>query len=337
MPHLALLCVAGLVAAACSTSRADASNEPDDGAIEAEADAPPSRAAPDAPSELGEDGVEADAVLPVAVEPLVTACRPEGGHRWLAVPEASGAARLDPAGDRVVIVGDSGHAGAALVLDVGPWTGVAATLAVDDGASDDLEGLARAPDGRVVGLTSAGWFREWAWDGASFMRTRDAYAGSSDQDWLCGRARGNCGKNYEGLCLHPAPAEGACVGFAASKTAGLLVCVREGAEGYRLDPSTTITVVADVSGEVEQGPLSACTFEPEPPYRLVVGGNLFTGSAIWEVVGYDDPATASIVALPVTGAPNQEALEFAFGGRLLSFGDVQDLSPESPTLELRCR
>lgn len=334
--HLALVCIGALVASGCSTGRDD--SEPSDGAAEVQVDAPP-REAQDTEPEPADEVTEADDASPEAPPPLATACRPEGGYRWLAVAEASGAARLDPAGDRLVVVGDSGHAGRALVLDVGAWEGAPATLAVDDGASDDLEGLARAPDGRIVGLTSAGWFREWTWDGADFARTRDAYAGSTDEDWFCGRARGNCGKNYEGLCLHPAPgrAEGACAGFAASKTSGSLVCVRADAEGYRLDPATTITVVADVSGEVEQGPLSACTFEPEPPYRLVVGGNIFTGSAIWEVVGYDDAATASIVALAVSGAPNQEALEFAAGGRLVSFGDVQDLSPESPTLELRCR
>ena len=48
---------------------------------------------------------------------------------------------------------------------------------------------------------------------------------------VCGATATNCGRNYEGLCLAPAGAGGACVGFAASKADGHLYCVTTADDG----------------------------------------------------------------------------------------------------------
>ncbi|TNF29901.1 MAG: hypothetical protein EP329_14620 [Deltaproteobacteria bacterium] len=255
---------------------------------------------------------------------------------WLELPEASGAARLDAAGDRVVVVADSGNRGQAVLLDLAAGTAVPAALPVDDGVGDDLEGLARALDGRIVGLTSAGWFREWRLDGAGFAVVRPAYRGSDAPGWSCEARQVNCGPNYEGLCLDPAPAEGGCVGFAASKANGVLVCVRAGADGFRIDPAVTIAVTEGNPSQPDLGPLSGCSYEPAPPHRLVVAGNAFTGSRLWEVVDHRSPASATVHELPYVGAPNQEAVLFVAGRSLASFGDLQSLEPRSPRATFRC-
>lgn len=267
----------------------------------------------------------------------LSACEEVGALVWLDLPEASGAARLDAAGDRVVIVADSGNRGRALILDGASGTAVATTLPVDDGVGDDVEGLARAPDGRIIGLTSAGWFREWRPEGEALAVVRAAYRGTDAAGYSCDGLRVNCGANYEGLCLDPAPVAGGCAGFAVAKARGQLVCVRAGADGYRIDPSVIIPVSDGNTAHPDMGPLSGCSVEPDEPYRLIVAGNAFTGSALWEVAGYRDPATAVVTELPYTGAPNQEAVLFVADHAFASFGDLQTLEPRSPQASFRCR
>ena len=152
----------------------------------------------------------------------------------------------------------------------------------------------------------------------------------------CPARAGNCGPNFEGLCLDPAPIDGGCAGFAVSKARGQLVCVRAGADGYRLDPAVTIAVTDGNVDHPDLGPLSGCSFEAGPPHRLVVAGNAFTGSTLWEVTGYRAPAAAVVTELPFTGAPNQEAILFFGRGVLASFGDLQGLDPRSPRATFVC-
>jgi hypothetical protein len=271
---------------------------------------------------------EADAASPV---PLA-ACRAASSD-WIPLPEASGAARLGPR--RYLVIADSGNEGRGLIVDEAAQVTIPVTLPLGAGAGDDLEGLDIAPDGRVFGITSAGWLRAWRFEseGSQASLVFGPARVSDDPEWTCAPNGVNCGPNYEGLCLHPAPdgAEGdRCAGWLVSKARGELVCLRTAGEGYRVD-----TAVLKVVAPANQ--LSGCAYEPEPPYRLVVAGNVFSGDRIWEVGDHD------IEQLPESGAGNQETLLVLEGARpgaprILSFGDLQELSDgQSPRVVLDCR
>lgn len=246
----------------------------------------------------------------------------------VALPEASGAAMLDVAGERILLVADSGNAGRALVIDRVAGQSVEVILPLG-AAGDDVEGLERAPDGRIFGLSSNGYLRAWTETAAGFSLVFGPTPVSDDATWVCDPFGVNCAANFEGICLHPAPppAVAACVGWAASKARGELVCLKRDGAGYRVDGAETIAV-----SDAEQ--LSGCAYEPEPPYRLLVAGNLYASSAIWLV----DPSAKTKEALVEVGAPNQEALIMLPGGELRSFGDVQGLLGDaSPSVVFDCQ
>jgi DNA-binding beta-propeller fold protein YncE len=172
------------------------------------------------------------------------------------VPEASGAAWLTLAGKpALLVISDSGNHGVYVILDAGDGSLVErGVLPLGDG-SDDLEGIAARGD-RFEVISSPGWIRSYQRVDHGFALVDGPYplaaveatgsvvprptrqAGGAptpkgaaprgdDTDrasMVC--ARTNCGRNYEGLCLAPAPA-GPCVGFAASKADGQLYCVTE--------------------------------------------------------------------------------------------------------------
>lgn len=322
---LSVLACAACGAGGGSPDTADSSDGVELPAPDSRADSSPGDATdPDA-----FDGAE----LPAPPGPLV--CVPETlGAERLDMPEASGAAWVDNAlGTGWLVVADSGNDGAGALLDAVNFQTLPVDFPLDPGAGDDVEGLALAPSGRVVGLASPGYIREWSAEPSGLVLTRLAAAVSSDPDDLCDPQGGNCAANFEGLCLHPAPPAGAaCAGFAVSKARGQLACLALTGDGYRIDAAHTIAV-----GDPDQ--LSGCDYELEPPHRLVVAGNLFALSAIWEVRGADAPETAEVVALPLTGAANQEALAFGPGGLLISFGDTQGFggSLTSPMVGFRCQ
>jgi len=252
-------------------------------------------------------------------------CRVVASDR-VPIPEASGAALIDPGGARVLLVADSGNDGRALILDLEAGQSIATALPLGQGAGDDVEGLERAPDGRIFGLTSAGYLRAWRAEGDGFALALGPLAVSEDPAWVCDPFGVNCAANYEGLCLHPAPAPGACAGWAASKATGELVCLMAEGDAFVLDATRKVAVTVPDR-------LSGCAFEPAPPYRLLAAGNLFSASAIWEV----EP-DGTVVELAERGAGNQEAILLLSGGRLHSFGDAQNILPdESPRIVFECR
>ena len=143
------------------------------------------------------------------------------------VPEASGAAWL-PDRARLLVVSDSGHDGAYVEVDAAGAIVGHGQLPLGDGG-DDVEGLALDGE-RVWGLASSGWLRAW-------RRTDDGYHldVSYALDDTCKARSVNCGANYEGLCLSPRTLADGCDGYAASKQAGALVCVRRAGDRYTLD------------------------------------------------------------------------------------------------------
>ena len=252
------------------------------------------------------------------------ACRVVKSDR-VPLPEASGAALIDAEGTRILLVADSGNEGQALVIDLVAGRSSATRLPLGAGAGDDVEGLERAPDGRIFGLTSAGFLRAWRPDGDAFSLVLGPVAVSADPAWVCDPFGVNCAANFEGLCLHPAPEAGECAGWAAAKATGELVCLVVEGEGYRLDPSRRVAVT-------DPDRLSGCAFEPVSPFRLVAAGNLVSASAIWEI-----DADGTAIELAERGAGNQEAILLLSGGRLHSLGDAQDfLESESPRIIMEC-
>jgi hypothetical protein len=262
-------------------------------------------------------------------------------QRLLPVPEGSGAARWDVDGKAILVVSDSGNAGAAILVTLADWATQPVVIPLGEGASDDVEGLSRAPadyPADIVGVTSSGWLREWTISSDSTLTlTRGPYA-LGEPPWSCTPTQVNCGKNYEGLCIHPAPAAGGCAGFAVSKATGVIVCLIETDDGYRVDPERTLAVVEQPDDiEPSNGWLSGCTFEAKPPHRLVVAGNLFTAMVGYHIDGYNDLETATVTTLPWHGPLNQEALVFADTATLISIGDTQGLGDgTSPFVRITC-
>jgi hypothetical protein len=262
---------------------------------------PPSDAPDSAPNADTEEPPDVATTDPGAadgaeLEPVdLAACR-AGTPDWLPLPEASGAARLSKG--RYIVVADSGNEGRALIVDESQGTSTAIALPLGEGAGDDLEGLDVSPDGRLFGVTSAGWLRAWRIEGDLATLVLGPVAVSDDADWCCGAFQVNCGPNYEGFCLHPEPTQAfsdGCEGWLVSKAKGELVCLRQEGESYRADPSVRHPVAP-------QNQLSGCAYEPTPPYRLVVAANVYSGDRLWEV-GEDD-----MEQLPETGAGNQESV-----------------------------
>ncbi len=283
-----------------------------------------------APSDIAADTTPTDAVDDVddGGPWSIDACTAVALEDSIPLPEASGAALLDPT--RALVVSDSGNNGVAVIFDMATETTVPTELPLGTGAGDDVEGLSVAPDGRVWGITSAGWLRVWqpSSTDTSFSLVGGPIAVASlESPWACDAQLVNCGPNYEGLCLHPAPVAGECSGYLASKAYGQLACLVERADGagYEVDSSRLIDVAPNDQ-------LSGCTFEPVAPYRLFVAGNVFSPSRIWWV-----DTDETVVPFALVGAGNQEALLATESG-LWSFGDVQGiLGDQSPVTRIDCR
>src|SRR5262249_40606412 len=137
-------------------------------------------------------------------------------------------------------------------------------LPLGDGAGDDLEGIALG-GGVLWGLTSAGWMRFWFGD---LSLDGGPYAISDEATFTCAADGVNCGKNYEGLCLHPSAGPAGILGFAASKADGRLWCLVADARGKMvIDPHCSIPVAP-------RDALADCAFSPDGKI-LLAGGNAF--------------------------------------------------------------
>lgn len=242
-----------------------------------------------------EAGPPATPAPPAAPAKRSRVCEQQPFAESTTLPEASGAAWL--ADGTLLVVSDSGNDGAYVILD--PETGAErghGKLPLG-GGNDDLEGLA-IRDGKLVGISSSGWIRVWAKDGAEYALVDGPYpigpvdlpdkgrAKPGDPGMVCSERKTNCGRDYEGLCLVPAPAQGdRCVGFAASKTDGALYCLVDRDGKLAVDRGSAIEIA-------KRGAVADCAFSERG--ELFVGSNLFDTANVYRVTGWKDPAHATV-------------------------------------------
>lgn len=251
---------------------------------------------------------------PIDAAPAATGCAPLPFADRVPLAEASGAVLVDTAaGPALLVVSDSGHGGAYLLLD--PETGAVRETGVLPlaGHTDDVEGLTR--DGaRIVGLASNGTVYRWTRTPAGFALD-GAPAPISDRDeFVCPRTWGNCRKNFEGICLAPvAPATG-CVGFAASKEDGHLWCLVRRGDQLTIDPAVSIPITY---GDA----IADCAFTPDGA-AVLVGANAFGADLVWRVDGWRAPATATVGEVGILGPGFAEVLAVAPGGVVYRLSDL---------------
>lgn len=259
------------------------------------------------------------------------------------VPEASGAGWMTIDGKLVlVVVSDSGNDGEYGLID--PETGATRETGKLplDGISDDVEGVSVVGD-KLYGLTSSGWMLVWQRQGKGFVLVGAPYAlGPVDlpdttnnskppkgEGMVCGATAGNCGRNYEGLCLLPTPPTkaGSCVGFAAAKADGTLYCLT--------DEAGKLVVHRDRRLAVEKpGALADCAFDDRG--RLWIGDNLFGFGAVSRVVpsaaGWDDLPHAQLEPIGdlAIGFPEVIAVRGDFVYRMSDMGGA-------PSMQVRYR
>jgi hypothetical protein len=244
------------------------------------------------------------------------ACRAAAFAAELALPEASGSVWVEasfglPA--HVVVVSDSGHHGAFAVVDGASGAVLASgRLPIDGSVSDDLEGFARSA-GLYYALTSGGRIQTFRRKGAAaFERTGPAYA--LDGVSCDSPRRGNCGYDFEGLCLaDPIPATG-CAGFAASRRDGDLLCLVRGPDG-RLAPdrSQVIRVALPMS-------LSDCHIAADGQALYAVT-NALGGNALLRVAGWRRPAEARVTPVQGHATGFIESVAAGPGGAIYRFSD----------------
>ena len=246
------------------------------------------------------------------------------------LPEASSAAEVELVrGVRELLaVSDSGHDGEALLWGIpsGPLRKL--KLSLDAAASDDIEGSAwRA--GHLYTLTSSGAVRRFSPDGkGGLRRDQDAYAIGSQPDVCAKLTAGNCGPNYEGLCLRAASSPGHCAGYAASKSAGTLRCLVFAGEQLALDGSRSPLPLG-----LAKRALSDCAFGAEggpAQDRLLITTNVYGGSATYLV----NEADGTLRALDVPGTLTNEAVAVDKDGALYQFMD--DNGDVSAALRMTC-
>lgn len=232
------------------------------------------------------------------------------------VPEASGAAWLTIEGKlSLVVISDSGNDGAYAIVDpVSGETRETGKLPLGS-AGQDLEGVAARGE-QLVAINSAGWIRVWDRDPAAkgWKLVEDAYPlgpvtlpDKSDGNkpptadgMACSAKKTNCGRNYEGLCLvDEAHRKGPCVGFAAAKADGALFCLTE--ENGKLVGHQDLRIPV-----TRPGALADCAFGNDG--SLWAGSNLFDLANVYEITGWDAPATAKVRVLAAIGIGFPETL-----------------------------
>lgn len=303
-----LVVAAATVALALAACSARFVPEPADGGVtDASMPAPSSSDAASPP-----DVATVEAGPPDA--PLV--CAAASFPASLAVAEASATTILDIAGTKkLYVVGDSGTGGRGLLVDLASGDTTALDFPLGSGASDDLEGMSFHA-GRLYALTSAGAVREATLLGDALVSGAPPYRIAPAPFSCTDLGSGNCGKDWEGLCLRPQNVpDGQCAGYAASKVEGALYCVLVDADGH-LSLRTTAPIPLGLRANV----LSDCAFGAIGSAFedvLLVTTNASNGNLSYRV----DPASFVLTALPIQGPPAAEAIALDGAGRVYVFGD----------------
>ena len=256
---------------------------------------------------------------PIAISRVSCAADP-GFPGSFAIPEASGAAEVElRAGVReMLVISDSGHAGAVLLWKIPSGPARFINLPLDASASDDLEGSAWR-DHHLFTLTSSGAVRRFSPDGkGGLARDGDAYPIGPAPYTCSSLTAGNCGKNYEGLCLRAPGDVARCAGYAASKKEGALYCLVFRGEKLEVD-----ALKPPIKLGLAKTALSDCAFGAAggPAEKtLVVTTNIYGGSSSYVV----DEATGARTLLDVPVLPTNEAIAIDKDGALYQFMDANN-------------
>ncbi len=279
------------------------------------------------------DALKVDPPQEVPPRAIGVHCSPdETFPKILPVPEASGAVEVERDGRPFLLVhSDSGQKGRALLLplDATPQEGAppetrtpegrtpeALTLSLDLRAGDDLEGIAAVGE-RIFTITSSGAITTFAFKGHALVRSSEATRLGPPPAACATLADVNCGRDYEGLCLHEArhsSEDRACDGYVASRAEGALYCVH--VEGDRL----ALVDRPPIKLALPKGSLSDCAFgDRKGPAKntLVITTNVRNFSRSYVV----DEKSASLTELDVPGVLNNEAIAIDHEGRLYLFMD----------------
>ncbi|MGH7328120.1 MAG: hypothetical protein ACREJX_07185, partial [Polyangiaceae bacterium] len=251
----------------------------------------------------------------------------------LKVPEASGAAEVElvPGVREMLVVSDSGNEGAAIAIRIPDGPVRSLTLALDNGANDDLEGITWR-GGHLFTLTSSGAVRRYTPDGKGGLARDGAAYRIGDPPYSCPNLeKVNCGKNYEGICLRDessAEVQPRCIGYAASKKEGALYCVVMKDNVLSIDSVRKPLILA-----VPDDSLSDCAFGAwggPAQSALIVTTNVHGGSTSYVV----NESTGGVKVMDVPGTPSNEAIAIDREGALYQMMD--DNGDESLALRMTC-
>lgn len=249
----------------------------------------------------------------------------------LAIPEASGAAEVEltPGVRELLVISDSGHDGAVLLWKIPAGPPRFLKLVLDASASDDLEGVAWR-DHHLFTLTSSGAVRRFSPDGKGGLARDGAAYAVGPQPFSCSPlTSGNCGKNYEGLCLRAPGGSERCAGYAASKKEGALYCLIFRGEKLEID-----ALKPPIKLGLEKTALSDCAFGAAggPGEKtLIVTTNIFGGSSSYVV----DETTGTRTLLDVPVLPTNEGVAIDKDG---AFYQVMDANNDvSLSSRMTCR
>jgi hypothetical protein len=239
------------------------------------------------------------------------------------VPEASGAAWFVLDNKLVlVVISDSGNDGAFAIVDPESGDTLDESKLPLGGDGEDLEGIATR-NGKLYVITSPGWMRVYQRSATKpeFELVDGPYAlgpidiedkggGTGDKapkgtGMVCGAKNVNCGRNYEGVCMHPGTPPGRCVGYGASKADGHLYCIVEKDNRLAIEHANAIRVA-------REGVIADCAFSDDG--KLYAGSNIFDAGHVYRIDDYANPANAEVVTVG--------ALSIGFAETLAVRGDV---------------
>lgn len=261
-------------------------------------------------------------------------CEPLQAGEPLPIAEASGAEFVNVGGEsRLLVVSDSGHGGQFVLYQPQSGQLTSGALPVDDGASDDLEGVAADALGTVYAITSSGYVRHWRFtaEGTALAETLSYPLSDFGGDLeSCTPFGINCGKNFEGLCLSRLPLDNGCSGYAVSKAEGALYCVTGGnGTPLGINPGVDPLYVAP------ENQLSGCALSGNEFNTLYVALNIYGGSDVLRVT-FDANGSGDWQKLGLFAGINPEAIAVDDAGVIWVINDTQNLTNDAPFVRYQC-